>query len=533
MDKNMRWNLVIIKLIFIMSITGCLSFFCYSKDDITFASFRDIGELNPHNYLGEIWANNMLYESLVRYNEDGSLSPWLAESWNITNNGKTYTFKLRKNVTFSDGAKFNAYSAKLNWNAMRSNTMSNNPWRQTVKLITKVKAIDSYTLRIELVKPYSPFLVELATTTHMRFISPNSMINGETKNGVKSYIGTGPYLLSEYKNDQYAVFKANPNYWGKKPRIKTVLMKVISDEKTRLMALKKGEIDLIYGADMVSSDSFEQFSQLEEFQTLMSKPVSTRYILMNTTRVNLTDIKVRQAIEHIIDKKSLVQKIFNNSEAPADTLFAKNIPYADIDLASYQYNIQQAEKLLDDAKWLKIEGQHYRQKKSKAYEITLYYDKNIDAQEKIAQYIQNEFDKVGLKLNIRGEGNYSYSKRLNSGNFDMFISDTWGIPFDLQYFLSSMTPPTHIYENSSANYLAQQALTEKEKIDSSIKKALISTDEIERQSLYSYVLKTLHNEAVYIPLTYKKNRAIAISSLKGIEFSPFRFDIPFDKMYFE
>ena len=80
--------------------------------------------------------------------------------------------------------------------------------------------------------------------------------------------------------------------------------------------------------------------------------------------------------------------------------------------------------------------------------------------------------------------------------------------------------------------MAQQGLKEKPQIDANISKALISTDEKERQDLFRYVLETLHNEAVYIPLTYERNRAIAVKSLKGIEFAPSQFDIPFEKMHF-
>ena len=117
----MSFNFPHLKKILIILILSSFSLNCFAKDDITFANFRDIRDLNPHLYSGEMWAQNMLYESLVHYNEDGTFSPWLAESWTITNDGKTYTFKLRKDVTFSDGAKFDAHSAKLNWDAVLSN----------------------------------------------------------------------------------------------------------------------------------------------------------------------------------------------------------------------------------------------------------------------------------------------------------------------------------------------------------------------------------------------------------------------------
>lgn len=521
----MLLNFSHIKKLLIVSLLSLFSFNCFAKDDITFANFRDIRDLNPHLYGGEMWAQNMLYESLVHYNEDGTFSPWLAESWTITNQGKTYTFKLRKDVTFSDGAKFDAHSAKLNWDAVLSNKVRHT-WLEMVRLITEVKAVDDYTLQVNLSEPYYPFLIEIAVTRPMRFISPNSMIDGETKNGVKSYIGTGPYILGDHKKDQYAVFNANPNYWGEQPKLKTVTMKVIADNQSRLMALEKGEIDLIYGKNMVDADSFERFSEMDKFQTLMSKPVSSRIVLMNTTRPALSDANVRRAIEHIINKKDISEGIFNGSEAPADTLMATNIPYANIGLKPYEYNTKLAEELLDKAGWLKQKGQNYRQKDGKSFEITLYYDSNTASQKTIAQYMQDEFEQVGLKLNIHGEEEQGYRDRQKAGDFDMVFDISWGMPYDPQSFMSGMKLPVY------GDYMAQQGLKEKAQIDASISKALISTDEKERQALYRYVLETLHNQAVYIPLTYERNRAIAIKSLKGIEFAPSQFDIPFEKMHF-
>lgn len=521
----MLFNFSRTKKILIALILTTVSINCFAKDEITFANFRDIRDLNPHLYSGEMWAQNMLYESLVHYNEDGTFSPWLAESWTITNQGKTYTFKLRQDVTFSDGAKFDAHSAKLNWDAVLSNKVRHT-WLEMVRLITDIKAIDDYTLQVNLSEPYYPFLIEIAVTRPMRFISPNSMKNGETKDGVNAYIGTGPYVLTDHKKDQYAIFTANPTYWGNKPQIKKVTMKVIADNQSRLMALEKGEIDLIYGKNMVDADSYERFSKMDKFQTLMSKPVSSRIVLMNTTRPALSDIHVRQAIEHIISKKDISEGIFNNSEAPADTLMATNIPYANLGLKPYEYNPKLAEQLLDQAGWVKANGENYRQKDGKPFEITLYYDSNTASQKTIAQYMQDEFEQVGLKLNIHGEEEQGYRDRQKAGDFDMVFDISWGMPYDPQSFLSGMKLPVY------GDYMAQQGLKEKPQIDASISKALISTDEQERQNLYRYVLQTLHDQAVYIPLTYERNRAIAVKSLKGIEFAPSQFDIPFEKMHY-
>ena len=190
---------------------------------LTFANFRDIRDLNPHLYSGEMYAQNMLFESLIKISTDGSFKPWLAESWIISEDGKTYVFKLREDVSFSDGEKFNAEAAKANFEAVLSNG-ERHGWLESVRLMEEViakgeKAVEvtgEYELTVRLATAYYPFLVELGVIRPFRFISPKAFINGTTKDGVTALSGTGPYILKENHKDEYAVFEKNQNYWGEK-----------------------------------------------------------------------------------------------------------------------------------------------------------------------------------------------------------------------------------------------------------------------------------------------------------------------------
>ncbi|MCV9880145.1 nickel ABC transporter substrate-binding protein [Brenneria izbisi] len=492
---------------------------------LTFANFRDTRDLNPHLYSGEIWAQNMLYESLVKITPTG-IQPWLAEKWQTSADGKVYTFTLREGVKFSDGAPFNALAAKQNIDAVLANR-ERHGWLEMVRIIDKVEALDERQLRFTLKEPYYPFLIELAVTRPMRFISPAAMKAGETKQGVTAYIGTGPYVMSEHKTDEYAVFTLNPYYWGEKPRLERVVMKVIPDNQTRLLALQKGEIELIYGKNMIDADSFVQLSKNKKFATQLSEPVSTRMLLINTQSENLKDVRVRQALQHAVNKVDIAEGIFGGSEVPADTLLARNVPYSNIDLKPYAYDLEQSANLLDAAGWVRQAGQTWRQKDGKPLSIAIYYDSNTASQKVIAEYLQSEFADLGIELKLYGEEEQAYRDRQKAGKFDIVFNISWGTPYDPQSFLSGMKLPVY------GDYAAQQGLAEKKQIDDSIAHALITTDEQKRQELYRYVLTTLHNEAVYIPLTYERNRAVYVKSLKGVGFNPSQFEIPFDRMYRE
>ena len=213
-------------------------------DTLRFVNYRDVRDLNPHLYAGEMYAQEMLYETLVDIGPDG-YKPCLAESWEISPDGKVYTFKIRKGVTFTDGTPCDAYAVKANFDAILENR-ARHTWLEMMHLLEKVDAPDAHTFRIFMSRPYYPMLTELGVTRPFAMISPKAMKNGSTKDGVNAFIGTGPYKLTKVVTDEYAVFEANENYWGEKPRIRRIVVKVIPDNQTRILALEKGEIDLIH-----------------------------------------------------------------------------------------------------------------------------------------------------------------------------------------------------------------------------------------------------------------------------------------------
>lgn len=502
-----------------------------TKSQLVYANFRDLRDLNPHLYSGEMFAQNMIFEALVKIEDDGSFTPWLAESWSISEDGTTYVFKLREDVWFTDGEKFNAESAKANFDAIMDNA-ERHTWLESVRLMQEVDAAGGksvevtgeYELTLRLSEAYYPFLVELGVIRPFRFISPKCFIDGTTKNGVSSIIGTGSYYLKENHVDEYSVFKANENYWGDKPEIEEIVVKVIPDNQTRVMALENGELDLIFGTDMIDSETFLKFKDKEGFGTLLSDPVSTRMMIINTTDEILSDVKVRKAIQHATDRETISKDIFSEIESPADTVLAKTVPYADIGLEPYEYNVEKAKELLTEAGWNEVEGKTYREKDGKELAFTLNYCSDNVTEKTISEFYQSELAKIGINLTIVGEEEQAARDRMKSGDFDIIFNISWGAPYDPQSFLAGMRMPVY------GDYAAQQGLEEKAKIDENILEALKSTDETLRQGYYSYVLSTLHDEAVYIPVTYERNRAIYSNKIDNVTFDISRFEVPMDKM---
>lgn len=495
-----------------------------AKEELVFVNYRDIRDVNPHLYAGEMYAQEMLYETLVNITADG-YEGCLAESWDISDDGKTYTFHIRDGVKFSDGEVCDANAIKANFDAIIENK-DRHTWLEMMNLLVGVSAPDDKTFVIELSEPYYPLLTELGVTRPFAMISPKAMKDGSTKDGVNAYIGTGPYVLTDFVTDEYAVFEANENYWGEQPKIKKITVKVIPDNQTRILALEKGEIDMIFGKNMIDADAINQYTGNDKFTVSLSDPTSTRQIVLNTTRDVLADKEVRQALQHATNKQAISDGIFYGLEQPADTLFAKTVPYCDIDLEPYAYDVELAQSMLDEAGWV-VGADKIRERDGQKLNIDLLYNSDSVTEKAIAEYLQSEYQKIGISLNIHGEEEQSYRDNMKAGNFDMVFNICWGTPYDPQSSLAAMRAPVY------GDYAAQLGLEDKADIDQAITDILVSTDETKRQELYTFVLTRLHEDAVYIPLTYECNKAIYRSDLQGFHFTQTQYEVPFADFYFE
>lgn len=495
-----------------------------SDQELVFVNYRDIRDLNPHLYAGEMYAQSILYDTLVSITEDG-YEGCLAESWTISEDGKIYTFKIRDGVTFSDGTVCDANAILANFNAIIENK-DRHTWLEMMNLLVGVSAPDDHTFVIELSEAYYPMLTELGCIRPFAMISPNCMTNGSTKDGVSGYIGTGPYVLTDFETDQYAVFELNENYWGEKPEIERITVKVIPDNQTRIMALESGEIDLIFGKNMLDADAISQYVDSDKFEVALSDPTSTRHIVLNTTNEILSDTAVRQALQHATNRTAISEGIFYGLEQPADTLYAATVPYCDVELTPYEYSTETASSMLDEAGWI-MGSSGIREKGGKKLELDLLYNSDSVTEKTISEYLQSEYLKLGISLNIHGEEEQSYRDNMKAGNFDMVFNICWGMPYDPQSSLAAMRAPVY------GDFAAQQGLADKKEIDQAITDILTTTDEEECQELYRFVLTRLHEDAVYIPLTFECNKALYTKNLQGVHFGTDQYDVPFSDMYFE
>lgn len=523
------------KLLFIIvssaiAFTGCVG---HSNKQITdtnkelvFASTKDIRDINPHLTSGELAAQNLVFESLV-INTDEGVKPHLATSWDISEDGLSYTFYLRDNVMFTDGEKLTAEVVKLNIDAVVSN-YEMNAWLNLVQEIDTTEAINELTFVLTLKRPYYPTLIELGLTRPFRMISPNDFIDGTTANGTNGFNGTGPYFLSEHKDNQYAIFTRNSNYWGELPKIESINWKVLPNHQSILLGLQNNEIDLVFGADgdMLDANAFSSLQNNGKYTTQVSSPSGSRSVLLNSNREITSNRNVRMALQHAINKQNIVTGVLNDTETVADTLLSKETPYLDYDFPKREYDLNMATDLLEEANWV-LGNDGYRYQDGKKLTLLLSYNSDNAQEKTIGELMQHDLKEIGVDLVLLGEEKQAYFDRQKSGDFDLQYSLSWGLPYDPQTYVSTWRVPSH------GDYQAQIGLDRKEWLDQLITEVLVEHDNAIRQQKYIDIFTYVYDEAVYLPLTFSVVKVVHSSRLQGVTFNISQYEIPFEKMYFE
>ncbi|MDV2686615.1 nickel ABC transporter substrate-binding protein [Alkalihalophilus lindianensis] len=475
-----------------------------SSNLITFAWPRDIGEMNPHLYNpNQLFAQSMVYEPLVSYQEDGELKPHLAENWDISEDGKEYVFHLRQDVTFTDDTSFNAEIVKKNFDAILTN-VDLHSWLGFISKIAQTEVIDEYTFKLTLTEPYYPTIQELAVVRPVRFLGEAGFPeDGDTSKGVVKPVGTGPWILEEYKVDEYAVFTRNDSYWGELSSVEKIKVKVIPDAETRVLAFEKGDLDLIYGEGVISLDSFNQLQSTGIYGTSISEPVATRQLVMNTNKEQLSDDRVRQALHYGFNKEAMVEGVTSGLEEAADYILPTNYPYtSDLDATTVSYNVEKAKHLLDEAGWKVPEGKNVREKDGKPLEIELMYNSAESIQKTMAETLQSEWAGLGVKLNIVGVELTTQVERFKANEFDMNFFSNYGAPYDPHTFVNIVATEGFGFSEAISAY------SNKEELLNQIAAVTQTTEENERQQLYTEILGSLQEQGAIVPISYIKKIAI-------------------------
>ncbi len=528
----------------------CSFYYAFAENILRVAVSQNVGDMNPQGYnLNQLYAQNMIYEGLVKTDSKGNITPSLALSWEIKDFGKSYIFHLRKNVLFSNGEPFNAQAVVKNFQSILKNK-ARHSWSALVMTIDNVVALDDYAIKLTLKHPYIATLNELALVRPFRFIAP-SMIPQDldlAKNNPKKPIGTGPYMLTDTKIGISNTFSKNPHYWDKARYngiyYDTIITKIIIDPNAKLVALKTKQVDMIYGSDSIPIEIFHNIAETKQFQTFVSPPAFTTFLIVNPSSKTLQDKNMREALALSIDKAKIIESVYYGYQKEAQFLFNQNLPFTKT--KSYTpptYNKDKAVKILTQIGYTK-KNDGYLYKDNKKLQVQLHFIANNPTQKAIATIMQAQLKDIGIFLELIPNEVTMYRKKQTQGQFELCFSQTWGVPYEPFTFINSMRHKGH------ADYMAQVALPKtdsinKDSIDKAIKTLIESPYDIYADSKKidsnkaqenltkqtQSFLDMLYSTQIYIPLTYDTNKVVARFGIKGIAPDVRAFEIPFWEFY--
>ena len=460
-----------------------------------------MNELDAATYKGPHVIYKMIYEG---FTEDGGstegIIPLLATSWDISEDGKTYTFHLREGVTYTDGTPFDAESVIFNLKRWTNNDRHSS---LTSYKVDNMKAVDDHTVEVTFAENAYPIITEMSYPRPNRFLSPASIKdNGDVMGEFTSPVGTGKWMLESYTQDEGFTLKANPDYWGEKPKLEKINFKVIKDGQARVMALQSGEVDVI-GGDLLGKIPMEGLQELKSqgYTIHEMDTMCAYYMAFNQTNDIFSDVKVRQAFNHALDKDTMVSSLFYGVGEGAKGLYNSRItPYVtEENSPGYKYDPEKAKSLLAEAGYADSNGNGILDKDGKELDLTLMFTtEEFPEFKSIGEYIQSELGKIGVNVTINTVDTNTFNEHeMAASGYDLIInrtsSDSWVPHGDMKQLFSPLTTA----DGRAKLWLDDQLVSD-------INTTLVAQTDADRQAGYDKIFKRINDEAFVVPLYYPK-----------------------------
>ena len=286
-----------------------------------------------------------IYEGLTRIDAKGEVRPALAESWSISKDGLTYTFKLIGGVKFHDGTPFDCSIVKFSYGrAMAPDSV--NAQKQLFEPIASVDCPDTYTAVVKLKRPTALFLFDMAWGD-AAMLSPKSYPDAKTDLNKTEPVGTGPFKFKEWVKGDHVTMERNPDYWGSQPQLKTVTFKFIADPSAATASVLAGDIDAF--PLFPAPEAIDQFKADARFYVNIGTTEGKTIVALNNTRKPFDDVRVRRALTYAIDRQALIDAAQSGYGKPIGSHYVPTDP-GYIDLTDvYSYNPEKAKALLAEA----------------------------------------------------------------------------------------------------------------------------------------------------------------------------------------
>jgi len=466
-----------------------------------------------------------VYDNLVQF-EYGTtkIIPGLAKSWDISKDGLTYTFHLRKNVYFSKTKFFNKkvkFTSKDVLFTFKRQYDKNNPYHELggkhklwqamdmSNIVKDIIAVDKYTVKFILNKKESPFIANLAMNFAM--ILSSDYANYLLKNNKqylfeKEPVGTGPFVFEKWIKNDKIILNANLDYWDNRPYLDKLIVKVMKKNSARTEALKSEKIHIM---DYPNPYEIKSLKRYKNIKFAEQEGLNVAYLAFNQNKKPFDNKLVRQAISHAINLKVIMKSVYKGMARIATNPIPPTLWSYKKDLKHYEFDLEKAKKLLKQAGY------------ENGFETNIYpmpiarpYNPNA---KKVAQIIKSNLAKIGIKVKIILKKDWkTYLKETSTGMHDMVLYGWTGDNADPDNFFNVLLSKKSAMKIPSQN----RAFWKNDKFSNLINKAKETSDVTERTKLYEEAQDIFYEEAVWKPIAHSIIVEPMITKVHGFKLEP-------------
>ncbi len=463
---------------------------------------------------------NLIFEGLVKLDGNLNVVPAGAESWEITNGGKSFVFKIRDGLKFADGTPVTAEDFAYSLNRAFSPDYANGATGYYLSnivgatdvtegkadSISGVTVVDPMTLQIDVNVPATFFLYQL--TFASSYVVPRQLVESDPQNWTDKAYGTGPFMVKEWNHNQQLTLVPNPNYYLGAPALSEIRMPFIQDASTALKLYQTGELD-ITGAFNFPTDSLAEVQGQSDFKQVNQFFVT--YIGFNNAKTPFNDVRVRQAFAQAVDKNILVDQVLGGAVVRSDTLIPPGMPGYNADAKIQAFDATAAQALLAEAGY--AGGANFPK-------IAFSINNQDPNYAKIAAFLQQQWkENLNVDVEINTLELATFNEVLTAtandpaadGALDFYLS-VWGADYpDPQNFVSQQLRTD--VGNNNGHYSNAE-------FDALVDQADVEPDLAKRLPLYQQAEQIALTEVGWLPLYYGKTNLLLRDTVQGLVVTP-------------
>ena len=434
---------------------------------------------------------NLIYNSLLRYDQHSRLQPELAASWRMPDD-RTYEFELRTDVVFHSGARLTAADVQYTYESILE-AASRSPKRGLLLPLESIEQTGAHRLRFRLRAPHAPFVEQFT----MGIVPAARALPSEPHPPP----GSGPFRLETIESGEKVILRANPDYWEGRPKLAGVVFKIVPDALVRVLEFKQGSIDFLQND--LEPHVLPWLRRNTGADIEMNPGTTFQYIGINLSHPILRHGKVRQAIAYSVDRGRIIRHLLKDTVREANSLLSPRNWAYDAGARGWPYDPARARQLLDEAGFIDPDGDGPRPRFRLSFKTT-----NIDLRRRIAEALKEQLSAVGIELELRTYEWGTFFSDVKSGNFHLFSLAWVGIEDpDIYYqvFHSASVPPNGDNRGRYRN----------PEIDRLLDRGRAAVGQQERRQIYARVQRILAEDLPYVPLWWWKNVVVKKANVRG------------------